>query len=63
LYHFIVFRANGKQPRSKHAKRGQKKASKSNFHEEVANESSDAELPNPEETTISDVEINSGNVT
>jgi hypothetical protein len=62
LYHFIVFRANGKQPRSKHAKRGQKKASKSNF-DEVANESSDAELPNPEETTISDVEINSGNVT
>ncbi|CAJ2658166.1 unnamed protein product [Trifolium pratense] len=51
---------NGKQPRSKHAKRGQKKASKTKVHEEVANESSDAELPNPEETIISDVEINSG---
>lgn len=67
LYHYnlyciiLFFRVNGKQSPSKHAKRGQKKASKTNFHEEGASESS--ELPNPEETAISEAEFNSGNVT
>lgn len=59
---FCFFRVNGKPSPSKHAKRGQRKASKTNFHEGV-NESSDSELPNPEETTIAEAEINSGNVT
>lgn len=50
---------NGKPSPSKHAKRGQRKASKTNFHEEGVNESSDSELPNPEKTTIAEAEINS----
>lgn len=56
--YFLVFSVNGKQSPSKYAKHGPKKASKT-FHEGV-NESS--ELSNPEETTISEPETNSGNV-
>lgn len=56
----MIFRVNGKQSPSKYAKHGPKKASKTNFYEGV-NESS--QLSNPEETTISEPETYSGNVT
>lgn len=59
MYH-LIFRVNGKQSPSKYAKHGPKKASQTNFHEGV-NESS--QLSNPEETTISEPETYSGNVT
>ncbi|RDX94616.1 Sister chromatid cohesion protein PDS5-like B, partial [Mucuna pruriens] len=49
---------NGKQSPSKHVKHGQKGASKINFHNEDAKDSS--ELSNPEDTLISKAEINSG---
>ncbi|XP_061339796.1 sister chromatid cohesion protein PDS5 homolog A-like isoform X2 [Gastrolobium bilobum] len=50
---------NGKQSPSKPVKRGQKRASKSNFRQEDAKETS--EISNPEETTTSKVdEMNSG---